>query len=129
MDNVYSILIAEDDALMRGALMEALAADKRIAVTAFDNGQDALTFALEKHPALLVLDIAMPGLDGITVLRKLRADEWGKSARVILLTSLGSSEVVMREVTQLDPAYCLTKDQTSINEVIEKAYHLLDITK
>lgn len=129
MDKVYTVIVAEDDELMRGALVSALTADPRIAVLQTDNGKDALLFALEKHPDLITLDVAMPSLDGISALRRLREDSWGKTAKVIMLTSLGGSDVVMREVERLNPAHCLVKDKVSINEVVDKAYKLLDITK
>jgi CheY-like chemotaxis protein len=129
MDTKYTILVAEDDALMRGALVAALGADARVSVLDVNNGKDALIFALEKHPDLITLDVAMPTLDGISVLRRLREDAWGRQAKVILLTSLGGSDVVMNEVGKLNPAHCLIKDKVSINEVVEKAYKLLDIAK
>jgi CheY-like chemotaxis protein len=129
MDKAYTVIVAEDDALMRGALVSALTADPRITVLQTDNGKDALLFAFEKHPDLITLDVAMPSLDGISALRRLREDPWGKTAKVILLTSLGGSDMVMREVANLNPAHCLVKDKVSINEVVEKAHKLLDIGK
>lgn len=128
-NNVYTVLVAEDDVLMRSALVSALSADARVSVVQTDNGEDALKFALEKHPDLITLDVAMPKLDGISALRRLREDSWGKQAKVVMLTSLGGSDIVMREVEKLNPAHCLVKDQVSINEVVEKAYKLLDIVK
>ena len=114
---------------MRGALVAGLSADARVSILETNNGKDALIFATERHPDLIVLDVAMPELDGISALRRLREDEWGKDAKVIILTSLGGSDVIMSEVAKLNPAYCLTKDKVSIQEVVEKAYTLLDITK
>lgn len=122
-------MVAEDDALMRGAVVSALSKNPRVTVIQTDNGKDGLIFALEKHPDLVVLDVAMPELDGISALRQLRADVWGKDAKVVLLTSLGGSDMVMKEVSALNPAHCLIKDRVSIDEVVEKAYRLLDISK
>jgi CheY-like chemotaxis protein len=129
MDKTFLIVVAEDDELMRGSLVTALSADKRVSILQTNNGKDALIFALEKHPDLITLDVAMPGLDGISTLRRLREDEWGKQAKVIVLTSLGSSDTIMNEVAKLAPSHCLVKDRISINEVVEKAYKLLDIAK
>lgn len=129
MDAQYTIVVAEDDELMRGALAAGLAVDKRVSVLAVNNGKDALIFALEKRPDLIMLDVAMPELDGISALRQLRSDAWGAKAKVILLTSLGGSDLVMKEVSKLNPAHCLIKDQVSIDEVVAKAYKLLDIAK
>lgn len=42
------------------------------------NGKDGLELALKEHPDLILLDIILPKLDGIEMLKKLRADNWGK---------------------------------------------------
>ncbi len=129
MERIYTVVLADDDALLRSALTATLSANKRVKVWEASNGKDALIFAVEKHPDLLILDVAMPGLDGISVLRQLRADAWGAEAKVILLTSLGGSDAVMEEVGKLNPAHCLIKDKVSLDEVAEKAFRLLDISK
>lgn len=129
MDAQYTIVVAEDDELMRGALAAGLSVDKRVSVLAVGNGKEALIFALEKRPDLIMLDVAMPELDGISALRQLRSDAWGAHAKVMMLTSLGGSDMVMKEVSKLNPAHCLIKDQVSIDEVVAKAYKLLDIVK
>jgi CheY-like chemotaxis protein len=51
------------------------------------NGEEALALAKERHPALAVLDIGMPVLDGLEVLERIRADESLASTRVLLLTA------------------------------------------
>ncbi len=129
MATQLTIVVAEDDELMRGALVSGLSADKRVSILQTNNGKDALIFALEKHPDLIMLDVAMPELDGISALRQLRDDAWGAKAKVMMLTSLGSSDMVMKEVSKLNPAHCLVKDQVSMEEVVAKAYKLLDIAK
>lgn len=128
MSTVYTIVVAEDDSLMRGAVVNALSKSKSVSVVQFDNGADALSFVLSKKPELVMLDVALPKLDGISVLRKIREDEWGKDAAVILLTSLGDSEIVMKEVAKLNPAYCFMKDRVGIDEVVAKAYAILCVS-
>jgi two-component system, OmpR family, phosphate regulon response regulator PhoB len=51
------------------------------------NGQEALEMALELRPALAVLDVTMPGLDGFEVTRELRRNESTRTMPVILLTA------------------------------------------
>ncbi len=53
------------------------------------NGQDALAAALAEPPAVLILDFALPLLDGLEVLRRLRADDRGRHVPVIVLTAKG----------------------------------------
>lgn len=54
-------------------------------------GEDGLKIALFTHPDMILLDIVLPGMDGVEVLRKLRADPWGKDAKVIIITNLSDT--------------------------------------
>ncbi|MDQ8162483.1 MAG: response regulator transcription factor [Gemmatimonadota bacterium] len=51
------------------------------------NGQDALAHARRDHPALIVLDLMLPGLSGFDVLEQLRADESTRNIAVLMLTA------------------------------------------
>jgi len=52
------------------------------------DGETGLAIALKEHPDLILLDIIMPKMDGMTLLKKLRTDAWGKKVPVIILTNL-----------------------------------------
>jgi CheY-like chemotaxis protein len=79
------ILVAEDDASLREALKEVLSiAGYRLDLV--DDGVRALESALADPPDLIILDHMMPGLDGLGVLRKLRADSRLQRTPVIFLT-------------------------------------------
>ena len=83
------ILLAEDDQDMARGIM-ALLTRSSYAVDAVDNGKDAFDYVMEGDYDLVILDILMPGLSGIEVLRKLR--QGGKKVPVMLLTALGEVE-------------------------------------
>lgn len=87
-----TILIAEDELLLRNALRDKLMREG-FAVLEAKNGKEGLKIALSKHPDLILLDIIMPIMDGMTMLAKLREDKWGKDARVIVLTNLSEIAV------------------------------------
>jgi CheY-like chemotaxis protein len=80
------ILIIEDDASLRMALSEKLARAKFEVLTA-GNGKVGLKSALINKPDLIILDILMPVMDGMTMLKKLRKDLWGATVYVIMLTN------------------------------------------
>ena len=69
--NKQNILIAEDDADIRG-LLKLYLESKGFAVTCADNGPDALKLAETTSPQLAILDIMMPGLNGLELTQKLR---------------------------------------------------------
>ena len=74
--------------------------------------------AMQHHPDLILLDIIMPVMDGMTMLKKLRADEWGKKAEVIILTNLGDNEKVAEAMSQGSFDY-LVKSDWNIADVAE----------
>ncbi|WP_249998702.1 response regulator transcription factor [Actinoplanes sp. M2I2] len=81
-----TVLIAEDDDDVRDlvALRLAAAGYKTVTVT---NGNAALTAASLEHPDLIVLDIDMPGLDGLTVCQQIRSLARTSSLPVLILSA------------------------------------------
>jgi len=58
-------------------------------VSVCENGQAALDTALDAQPNVVVLDVMLPELDGMEVLRRLRADAKGQHLPVLMLTARG----------------------------------------
>ncbi|MCM1191024.1 MAG: response regulator transcription factor [Butyrivibrio sp.] len=83
------LLIAEDDRDIAKALT-ALFEHNNYSVDAVYNGNDAYDYALEGNYDGVILDIMMPGMDGLEVLRRLRSA--GIKAPVLLLTARGELE-------------------------------------
>jgi two-component system response regulator MprA len=79
------VLLAEDDRAIRHALERALTLEG-YAVTAVADGVEALAQAHRTPPDVLVLDVMMPGIDGLQVCRVLRAE--GDRTPILMLTAL-----------------------------------------
>ena len=79
------LLVADDHPLFRLGLKAALAAEGLEVVAEAGTGEEALVQALEKAPDAVLLDLRMPGMDGLTCARRLR--EMGYRGLVILLTT------------------------------------------
>ena len=79
------LLVADDHPLFRLGLKAALEAEGLEVVAEAGTGEEALAQALEKAPDAVLLDLRMPGMDGLTCARRLR--EMGYPALVILLTT------------------------------------------
>src|SRR5436309_13537858 len=86
------ILVVEDDPRLAATLDRVLAAEAYDVEVAGD-GNDALPRARERPFDLVVLDIMLPGLDGISVCRRLRSTG---SVPILLLTALGGTEERVR---------------------------------
>jgi DNA-binding response OmpR family regulator len=85
------VLIVEDEPLISGALKIKCEHEGFRTIMAA-NGQDGLRQALSDHPDFILLDIVMPVMDGITMLKKLRKDKWGETVPVLLWTNLNDIE-------------------------------------
>lgn len=120
------ILIVEDEASLRGALRDKLSLEGFTALEA-KNGEEGLAVALRERPDLILLDIVMPKMDGMTMLKKLRAEnEWGKSAPVIILTNLTSdNEQRNRDITETEPSYYFVKTDWTLEDILTKIRELL----
>jgi len=119
-----TVLAVEDDPLIRRALYEKLTNNAFTVLEAKD-GEEGLAIALEKHPDIILLDIVMPKMDGITLLRKLRQDPWGKDAAVIILTNSLADDEKNALVLETHPAFYLVKSDSPIEDVLEKVKEVL----
>lgn len=118
------ILIIEDHAPVRMALTEKFSHEGMKALEAKD-GEEGLKLALEQKPDLILLDIIMPRMSGMTMLEQLRKDEWGKTVPVIILTNLNPDDKIMREIMETEPIYYLVKADWKIEDVVTKAKEVL----
>ena len=88
------VLIADDDPLARTALSTIFDAHDDIDVVAqAADGQQAVDAAARLHPHVILLDIRMPGVDGLQAARRILASE-SNQARVIMLTTFDLDEYV-----------------------------------
>jgi len=88
-----TILVIDDDRLVRRSLDQYLT-EAGFSVKQAVNGKEGLDAALETHPDLIVTDIRMPEMDGMEFLEQLRKDDWGRTARVIVMSSDDSTTTV-----------------------------------
>ena len=98
------VLIADDQPLMRTGFRTVLEATGSIAVVAeAENGVEAVAAAEECDPDVILMDIRMPGLDGIEATRRLRRH------KVLVLTTFGLDEYIV-EALRAGASGFLTKD-------------------
>ena len=86
-----TVLIVEDQADTREMLRLVLELEG-YRVLAADDGLQAIELATARRPAIALIDIGLPGVDGYEVARRLRAGSDGKSIHLIALTGYGSDE-------------------------------------
>ncbi|MBL1115610.1 response regulator [Streptomyces sp. 110] len=87
------VVIAEDEALIRLDLKEMLEEEGYSVVGEAGDGETAVALAQEHHPDLVILDVKMPILDGISAAERIAAD---RIAPVLMLTAFSQRELVER---------------------------------
>ena len=117
------ILIIEDDARLLEPLMEKLREEGFDILMAKD-GDAGLRLAISEHPDILLLDIVMPKMNGLKMLENLREDNWGKDAKVIILTNL-SDETKVKEAMGLGALEYVIKTEVKLKDIIEKVNNAL----
>jgi two-component system, cell cycle response regulator DivK len=81
-----TVLVVEDNALnMR--LASAILSSAGYSVLEASNAEDGLALARDRRPAAILMDIHLPGIDGIAALRMLRADPVIRETKVLLITA------------------------------------------
>lgn len=122
---MHKILIVEDDKLLLEALEDKFT-QEGFEVTMATDGDEGVDSALKNHPDIILLDVLMPGTDGITVLKLLRQDPWGKDVQVIVLTNL-ADDAKVKEAEILNAVGYLIKSNWQLEEIVEKVKQRLNL--
>ena len=121
-----TILIVEDEQILRDMYVKKLIKEG-FAVNSATNGEEGLEKALNNIPDLILLDVKMPKMDGITMLKKLREAKKGKQIPVILLTNVESNDRIVWDVVDTKPSYYLLKTDNRPEKVVEKIKEVLNL--
>ena len=123
MDTKKKILLVEDDAALANVYKTRLEMEG-FDVRHVDNGEDALTNAIEFRPDLIVLDVMMPKINGFDVLDLLRNTPETMGMRVIMMTALSQAKDKER-AEKLGADDYLVKSQVVISDVVGRIKHHL----
>ncbi len=116
------ILIVEDEKSLREPLSKALKKEG-FEVFEAENGEEGLDVAKKEHPNLILTDIVMPKMDGLSMLKELRKDRWGKNVHAIILTVLNEDKKVIDALQEGVYDYLIKSDwevDNVVNKVKEK---------
>ncbi len=106
VNHVIRILIADDHPVVRDGLHAMLSTQPDFQVVAeVIDGAEAVQQAAHLHPDIILLDLEMPELDGVTALQQIRAND--AAARVIILTAYDSDERIVSAVMAGAKGYLL----------------------
>ena len=121
--NYPKILIIEDEKFISKAYQLGLTHEGFKTIAAY-NGQEGLVMAKKEKPDLILLDIIMPVMDGLTMLKELRGQEWGKDMKVLVLTN-SNDQAKNAESAHLNAIDFLLKSEWSIELLTKKIKEIL----
>ena len=98
-DAVISVLLADDQALVRAGFRSLLDAQPDIVVVGeADNGEQAVALAREHRPDVVLMDIRMPGTDGLAATKRIVDDARLDGVHVVILTTFDLDEYVFEAI-------------------------------
>lgn len=121
---MQKILIVEDEIPYLKILSSKLT-ERGYKVIEATDGEKGLVLAKLENPDLILLDIKMPKMDGMTMLKLLRKDEVGKKIKVIILTNFEPDKKILGGTVDGKPSYYFIKSDTKLNDLITKIDTLL----
>lgn len=88
-----TVLIIDDSTFMRNLLKSVLSESNYLVISEATNGSDAISLFQEFHPDIVLLDITLPDINGLTVLKKLL--NVNSEAKIVICSSMGQSFVIV----------------------------------
>ena len=121
MNNNISVLIADDNEDLAKELSSYIGAKPNMTVTAIaTDGEEAYTLISQTRPDVIILDLVMPKLDGIGVLKRMQTLTFDKKPKIIVYSV---SSIAIKMAASVSPLidYCLLKPQSNerVYEVIQ----------
>lgn len=90
------ILIVDDDDLSRKLISRLVSKEFDYEIVSKSNGIEALEYAQEHVPQLIILDLMLPGMNGFEILKKVREDQKFEHTKVVLVSAKSRSEDIER---------------------------------
>lgn len=119
-DKQTKVLIVENEAPLKAALEEKFTEAGHVVIAASD-GERGLHLALTELPDAIILDIKMPNVDGLEMLRRFRdrEDKDAKSPYILILTNLSGINEAAEAIT-LGAYHYVVKSDHSLDEIVKQ---------
>lgn len=118
-----TVLVVEDDQFLRDLIVRKLDEEGLTTLQAID-GEEGLRLVREKKPAIVLLDLILPGIDGFEVLARLKTDSSVVNIPVVILSNLGQKDDIDRGL-KLGATDYLIKAHFTPGEIVQKVKDIL----
>jgi PleD family two-component response regulator len=122
--NRHRVLVIDDDPLFRSLIMSILG--KEYFVSAASEGSEGYYKAIEQPPRLIIVDVLMPGWDGLRTVEAIRAHQDLAHIPIMILTSDASRETVVAAIERGANDYVLKTTLTREN-LLKKTHQLIEL--
>ncbi len=124
----YKIILIDDDDFLVNMYATKFAGSD-VAVEAYKSGMAFLEkFQTEVKADLILLDVVMPGMSGIEVLKKMREDKLGEGIPVVILTNQSDEKDIV-EAKKYDIAGYIVKSAATPSEVVSEVLNIIKSSK
>lgn len=123
---MHTVLIVEDDIDLNTGLKQALQKD-RFSVETSRNGKECLEMVADVMPDIILLDLRMPQMDGLTTIEHLKNDESTRTIPILVLTNVDDMTNISKVIDAGVRDY-LVKADTPIDEVVIKVKEMLNVS-
>jgi CheY-like chemotaxis protein len=125
----YKILIVDDDKLMQEILTDRLSREPEFRIFTANNGREGLNAISVDYPDLILLDVQMPIMDGVAMMKEVRQNHNFDDIKVIFLTNFDTDESILKEISEYKPSFYLIKANTNMEDVSRRVKEALGIWK
>ncbi len=126
MESAKNLLIVEDEAPLLRILSDRFSAEG-FRVFAAANGEEGLKMAFESKPDLMLIDILMPKMDGLTMLAKIRINPELANTPAIMLTNLNDPDATAKALESGAYDYIIKTDW-DLDDVIKRVKEKMKLT-
>lgn len=123
---MQKILIVEDDLSLQDSLVASLTS-AGFQVIAASDGEEGLAKSSE-HPDLIILDIMLPKMNGLELMKAIRSSPGGDTIPIIILTNHDTTDSTIPAVLEGHPAYYLLKSSIDLQSLTNKVKSALGLS-
>ena len=117
------VLVADDNRDGADVCAEVLRLEGHEVRVAY-SGADALAIGAEFRPQMVLLDLAMPGMDGYAAARQIRESDWGSATTLVAVTGRGQAEDVRKtRENGFDHHFVKAADFSLLQQLLERCAH------
>jgi len=113
------ILVVDDENALRRALVDSFKAENLYDLFEASDGEAALEIIRKEHPNLVLLDISMPKMDGITLSKKMEKEKLLEKTKIIFLTNSTDMNQIASAMEMGDADY-LIKADWDMNDIVNR---------